>query len=104
MIRIPRRVRKIPDPNSGSVENPIENLAGFRSDTAWILLGEPGAGKTTAFQMEAEATGGQYLRIEEFIHLDMKPPRSTAKSPYCCSNRLCCINRPCADEVWRVGV
>lgn len=73
MIRIPRRVRKIPDPNSGSVENPIENLEGFRSDTAWILLGEPGAGKTTAFQMEAEAPGGQYLRIEKFIHLDIEP-------------------------------
>lgn len=69
MIRIPRRVRKIPDPNSESVENPIENLDSFRPDAAWVLLGEPGAGKTTAFQMEAEATGGQYLRIEEFIHI-----------------------------------
>lgn len=73
MIRIPRRVKMIPDPKSGSVENPIENLAGFRPDTAWVLLGEPGAGKTTAFQMEAEATDGQYLRIEEFIHLDIDP-------------------------------
>ena len=73
MIRIPRRVRKIPDPNSGSVENPIENLEGFRSDTAWILLGEPGVGKTTAFQIEAEAPGGQYLHIEKFIHLDIEP-------------------------------
>lgn len=73
MIRIPRRVRKMPDPNSESVENPIENLNGFRFDTAWVLLGEPGAGKTTAFQMEAEATSGQYLRIEEFIHLDIEP-------------------------------
>lgn len=73
MTRIPRRVRKIPDPKSGSVENPIENLDGFRTDAAWVLLGEPGAGKTTAFEMEAEATDGQYLRIEEFIHLDIEP-------------------------------
>ncbi|MDG4594779.1 MAG: hypothetical protein P9F75_03650 [Candidatus Contendobacter sp.] len=73
MTRIPRRVRKIPDPKSGLVENPIENLDGFRTDVAWVLLGEPGAGKTTAFQMEAEATGGHYLRIEEFIHLDIEP-------------------------------
>lgn len=76
MVRVPRRVRKIPDPrneSNGSIENPIENLAGFRSDATWVLLGEPGAGKTTAFQMEAEAPGGQYLRIEKFIHLDIEP-------------------------------
>lgn len=73
MIRIPRCVRKIPDPRNGSVENPIENLAGFRSDAAWVLLGEPGMGKTTALQMEAEATDGECLRIEEFIHLDIEP-------------------------------
>lgn len=75
MVWVPRRVRKIPDPRNeyGSVENPIENLAGFRSDAAWVLLGEPGMGKTTAFQMEAEATDGECLRIEEFIHLDIEP-------------------------------
>jgi hypothetical protein len=32
-----------------------------------VLLGEPGAGKTTAFQMESEATGGRLVRISEFI-------------------------------------
>ncbi len=73
MVRVPRRVRKIPDPRNESIENPIENLAGFRSDAVWVLLGEPGMGKTTAFEMEAEATGGECLRIEKFIHLDIKP-------------------------------
>ncbi|MEE4378407.1 MAG: hypothetical protein V2J55_12990, partial [Candidatus Competibacteraceae bacterium] len=73
MLRVSRRVRKIPDPPDSPVENPVENLESFRPDVAWVLLGEPGAGKTTAFKMQAKASGGTYLRIEVFIHLDIDP-------------------------------
>jgi hypothetical protein len=69
---VPRRVRKIPDQRNHPVENPVQDLASFRSEATWVLLGEPGAGKTKAFEMEAEATGGQVLNIDEFIDPDIK--------------------------------
>ncbi len=69
---VPRRVRKIPDQRDGPVENPVQDLAIFRSEATWVLLGEPGAGKTTAFQMEADATDGQVLSINEFINLGIQ--------------------------------
>jgi len=37
--------------------NPSKVLDEFRDQAAWVLLGEPGAGKTEAFKKEAEATG-----------------------------------------------
>ncbi|MDD3519411.1 MAG: hypothetical protein PHQ14_13770, partial [Chromatiales bacterium] len=39
-----------------------------------MLLGEPGAGKSTVFKEEAEAIGGCHLRIAKFIHLDDVSP------------------------------
>ena len=36
--------------------------------SAWVLLGEPGAGKTTALEAEAKATDGHYLRLTELIN------------------------------------
>jgi hypothetical protein len=69
-MRVPRRVRIIPDQRNRPVENPVQDLASFRSEATWVLLGEPGAGKTTAFQIEADATDGQVLSINEFINLD----------------------------------
>lgn len=70
--RVPRFVRKVLDAHTQHVENPIESLDRFRSNAAWVLLGEPGAGKTTAFEMESEAIGGEYLRLDEFTHLDIE--------------------------------
>lgn len=67
MIRVPRQVRRLSDERHGSPENPPEPLTRFRDLPAWVLLGEPGAGKTTAFQQEAEATGGKFLRVADFI-------------------------------------
>jgi hypothetical protein len=70
MTLVPRRARKLEDQNKGAVENPPEDLQKFRNLPAWVLLGEPGAGKSTAFESEAEATDGKCLRIAEFIHAD----------------------------------
>ncbi|MEK6662892.1 MAG: hypothetical protein AABY73_03400 [Pseudomonadota bacterium] len=70
MMLVPRRVRKAPDQQNTSVENLPEDLQEFRTQAAWVLLGEPGAGKSEALEMEAEATNGIHLRIDEFINTD----------------------------------
>lgn len=45
-----RTVRRIePDSSTG----PPQPLAAYRKTPAWVLLGDPGAGKTTAFEAEA---------------------------------------------------
>ena len=68
--RAPRFVRIASDTPNTATENQPQLLEAFRNAHAWVLLGEPGAGKSTAFKTEAEATGGVYLRIAEFIELD----------------------------------
>ena len=44
-------------------------LAAFRSASAYVLLGDPGAGKTTAFQEEATAVGGRFITVRDFVTL-----------------------------------
>lgn len=74
MTLVPRRARKLLDPHSRTLETPeAEDLQAFRSLSAWVLLGEPGAGKTTVFQEEAKAIGGECLRIGQFINADIDP-------------------------------
>ena len=73
MFLVQRRVRKQRDPNEGPETDSPSELGGYRAEYAWVLLGEPGAGKSTALKSEAEHTGGQYLRIDEFINLDPDP-------------------------------
>lgn len=70
MTLVPRRARKLEEQSKNTVENLPEDLQKFRILPAWVLLGEPGAGKSTAFESEAEAMGGRCLRIAEFIHAD----------------------------------
>ena len=53
-----------------------ERLSDFRSAHAYVLLGEPGSGKTTAFRVEAENHGnGPPVTAGRFIgrHLDSHP-------------------------------
>ena len=53
-----------------------EKLSDFRSARAYVLLGEPGSGKTTAFRVEAENHGnGPPVTAGRFIrrHLDSHP-------------------------------
>ena len=53
-----------------------EKLSDFRSAHAYVLLGEPGSGKTTAFKNEAENHGiGPPVTAGRFIgrHLDRHP-------------------------------
>ncbi len=47
-------------------------LAEHPPDTNYVLLGEPGCGKTTAFQHEAGRTGGYYITARDFIALELE--------------------------------
>lgn len=48
-------------------------LAEFRDVAAYVLLGDPGAGKTRSFEHEAAVTGGHYVRARDFATLDPRP-------------------------------
>lgn len=74
-MMIPRQVLQLKteqqdqDKTEQSPVTPV-GLSSLRDQHAWVLLGEPGAGKTTAFEEEAKACGGEYISVAEFIHPD----------------------------------
>lgn len=71
MIFVPRSVkqlRKLPD---GGPDSDAVALESLRSVPAWVLLGEPGAGKSESFKFEAQAVNGLRLTIAEFIYSDI---------------------------------
>jgi hypothetical protein len=49
-----------------------EPLAAYRDRAAWVLLGDSGAGKTTAFKQEAMAVGGEYITARDFCAIGPK--------------------------------
>ena len=53
-------------------ENASRPLEYFRETAAYVLLGAPGAGKTEAFKLEAERSGGCYVTARDFITFDDK--------------------------------
>ncbi len=67
---VPRRARRLDESDGNTADHQPQDLQQFRDLSAWVLLGEPGAGKSTAFESEADATGGVCLRIADFIHAD----------------------------------
>jgi len=46
------------------------SLEGFRELYAYVLLGDPGAGKTASFMQEAIESGGEYIRARDFATFD----------------------------------
>ena len=60
-------------------DSPVESecssraLEHYRESDAYVLLGAPGAGKTTAFRQEAGCGGGHYVTARDFITLDDRP-------------------------------
>lgn len=67
MLLVSRCVRKIQERGDAISEQQSLPLQDLRNHAAWVLLGEPGAGKSSAFAQEAEATGGLHLSIAEFL-------------------------------------
>ncbi|MCP4769672.1 MAG: hypothetical protein GY875_25860 [Gammaproteobacteria bacterium] len=67
---VPRTCTKRDNQSGESESRP---LAKFGDELAYVLLGDPGAGKTISFEQEAIATGGHYVRARSFAALDSKP-------------------------------
>lgn len=67
----PRTCRVV---SEGQATTPSEGksvpLAGFAQSNAYVLIGEPGSGKSTALRTESEARGGVYLQVGDFLTLD----------------------------------
>ena len=76
-FRVPRRVTESSlDPGSfANAASPAtsSSLADHRNASAYVLLGEPGAGKTTAFEMECDAdpANSERVSVRDFVELDL---------------------------------
>ena len=78
-FRVPRRATRLSlDPVSSAeagAASPAQSgpLADWRDVSAYVLLGEPGSGKTTAFEMECDADpeGSERVSARDFAELDI---------------------------------
>ena len=68
---VPRMCREILPPDSDQDKTSLP-LKEFRSVAAYILTGDPGSGKTTAFKSECEALGDEacFITARDFLALD----------------------------------
>ena len=71
-IVVPRTCTEVPFQGTGSQSDP-QPLSEFRTRPAYVLLGDPGSGKTTAFEQECHALGGAAWMVSarDFITLDL---------------------------------
>ncbi|MFM9971626.1 MAG: hypothetical protein ACKVQK_24865, partial [Burkholderiales bacterium] len=64
---IPRHAAAV----SGELAGIPQPLARWREIDAYVLLGEPGAGKTGAFASEEKLAGGKYVKANDFLTLNV---------------------------------
>ena len=74
MIIVPRTCTELHDNDRVSVSEPArpKPLTAFRQCPAYVLLGDPGMGKTTVFGIEARALGQDALKVDarDFANFD----------------------------------
>ncbi|MEY3803202.1 MAG: hypothetical protein RL126_346 [Actinomycetota bacterium] len=68
MIFVPRSVKQLTSLSESEPDTEAVALSSLRSVPAWVLLGEPGAGKSHAFSKEAEESNGLLLTIADFVY------------------------------------
>lgn len=71
-IIVPRTCTEIADENAQQGRNSVSQpLTRFRDMPAYVLLGDPGSGKTTVFEVESETTENGYLiSARDFLTFD----------------------------------
>ncbi|PUB87748.1 MAG: hypothetical protein DBP00_07660, partial [gamma proteobacterium symbiont of Ctena orbiculata] len=69
MVVVDRMVVKDSDTSDIDTSNQHQPLSDYRENVAWILLGEPGAGKSTSLMQEANSSSEntEFLSIAEFL-------------------------------------
>jgi hypothetical protein len=68
-LLVPRTCLRHTSSQEGEAEPPLA-LVETRKFPAYVLLGDPGSGKTQAFEQEANANGGRRISAGDFIALD----------------------------------
>lgn len=71
MIFVPRSAKQLSQLPDGGSDTEAVGVESLRSVPAWVLLGEPGAGKSEAFKSEAQSDNGLRLTIAEFVYSDI---------------------------------
>ena len=66
---VPRTCTEVVDANDTS-QTEAKALVDYESADAYVLLGAPGAGKTTEFQKEALREGACFVTARDFVALD----------------------------------
>lgn len=75
-LLVPRTCLRHQDAQDGEVEPPMP-LTSTRAFPAYVLLADPGAGKTRAFETEAAASGGRRVSAGDFLALAYPELRGT---------------------------
>ncbi len=57
-------------------------IAEFRNSEAYVLLGDPGMGKTTVFREEARLAGGHYVTARKFLRPEVSSEEKAARTLY----------------------
>jgi len=67
-INIDRRVALVHDSQEGGDNQNLHPLEYFASEHSYVVLGEPGMGKTTELEKEAKREDGLLIPVRRFIH------------------------------------
>ncbi len=69
-LMVARQVRARRDDGSPELAQAVDH---YRDSAAWVLLGDPGAGKTTLFESCSQSENGHYVRARDFLELALEP-------------------------------